>query len=138
VLPMIINGSRCSTTPDTGSLENMISADEAHRLGTKISGKGRQFEMGNGSKLTSLGTVRLKCSFARGEHQTTRQSFNVIENLVVPVIIGKTFLDISKTLTLHQHRLESVWITAKKALRVMHLNRPRQLMRCYVNGSLVY
>jgi hypothetical protein len=82
--------------------------------------------------------VRLKCAFALGERYVTRQSFNVIDNLVVPVIIGNAFLDISKTMTLHQHRLEAVWISAKKAFRVMHLSRPRQLVRCYVNGKLVH
>jgi hypothetical protein len=137
-LPMFINGLRYNTTADTGSQENAISADEARRLGLKIHGKGRRFLMGNGTETISLGSVRPKCAFALGDPHVTRQLFNVIENLAVPVIIGKTFLDISKTLTLHQHRLEAVWTTAKKAFRVMHLNRPRQLMRCYVNGNLVH
>jgi hypothetical protein len=138
ILPMFLNGSRYDTTPDTGSLENAISADEARRLRLKTTGRGRQFLMGNGSMAISLGVVRLKCAFALGESCVTRHSFHVIENLAVPVIIGKTFLDLSKTLTLHQHRLEAVWVSAKKAFRVMHLNRPRQLMRCYVNGELVH
>lgn len=138
LLPMFLKGSRYNTTPDTGSLENAISAEEARRLGLKITGRGRQFLMGNGSKTISLGTVRLKCAFALGERCVARLSFNVIDNLVVPVIIGKTFLDISKILTLHQHRLEAVWMSTKKAFRVMHLNRPRQLVRCYVNGKLVH
>lgn len=137
-LPMFLNGSRYDTTPDTGSLENAISADEVRRLGLKITGRKREFLLGNGSKSKSLGVVRLKCAFARGERCVTRQSFNVFDTLVVPVIIGKTFLDISQTMTLHRHRLEAVWMSAKKAFRVMHLNRPRQLVRCYVNGKLVH
>lgn len=137
-LPMFLNGSRYNTTPDTGSLENAISADEVRRLGLRITGKGQQFLLGNSSRTISLGIVRLKCAFALGERCVTRQSFNVIDNLIVPVIIGKRFLDISKTMTLHQHRLETVGISAKKPFRVMHLNRPRQLVRCYVNGKLVY
>ena len=137
-LPMFLNGSRYNTTPDTGSLENALSADEARRLGLKITGRGRQFLMGNGSTTISRGIVRLKCAFALGERCLTRQSFHVIDNLVVPVIIGKKFLDISETMTSNQHRLEAVWISAKKAFRVMHLNRPRQLVRCYVNGKLVH
>ena len=137
-LPMFLNGSRYNTTPDTGSLENAISTDEVRRLGLKITGRGRQFLMGDGRSTISRGIVHLKCAFARGERCLTRQSFNVIDNLVVPVIIGKKFLDISKTMTSHQHRLEAVWMSAKKAFRVMHLNRPRQLVRCYVNGKLVH
>jgi hypothetical protein len=137
-LPMLLNGCRYNTTPDTGSLENAISADEARRLRLKISGKGRQFLMGNGSRTISLGAVRLKCAFALGERCTTRQSFNVIENLTVPVIIGKAFLDIFKTMTLHQHRLEAIATSSRKDFRVMHLNRLRQLVRCYVNGKLVH
>jgi hypothetical protein len=137
-LPMFLDGSRYDTTPDTGSLENAISADETRRLGLKITAKGRQFLMGNGSMAISLGIVRIKCAFALGEPCVTWQSFNVIDNLAVPVIIGKAFLDLSKTMTLHQHRLEAVWTSAKKAFRVMHLNRPRQLVRCYVNGKLVH
>jgi hypothetical protein len=136
-LPMFLNGSRYDTTADTGSLENALSAHEARRLALQITGRGRRFLMGNGSMTISLGTVRLQCTFALGESCASWQSFNVIDNLAVPVIMGKAFLDLTKTLTLHQYRLEAVWMSAKKAFRVMHLNRPRQLMRCSVNGKPV-
>jgi hypothetical protein len=137
ILPMFLNGWRYDTIPDTGSLENAISAHHARRLRLRITGRGRQFLMGNGSMAISLGMVRLKCAFAVDESCTTWQSFNVIDNLAVPVIMGKTFLDRTKTLTLHQHRLEAVWMSAKTTFRAMYLNRPRQLMRCYVNGKPV-
>lgn len=137
-LPLFLNGLRYDTTPDTGSLENAISADEARRLGLKITGKGRQFLMGNGSLAISLGIVRLKCAFVLGERCRTRQSFNAIDNLAVPVIIGKNFLDTSKTMTLRQDRLETVFMAAKETFQVLHLRRPRQLVRCYVNGKLVH
>lgn len=137
-LPMFLNGLRYDTTPDTGSQENAISADEARRRGLKIFGRGRHFMMANGSRIISLGIVRLKCAFALGERCMTRQLFHVIDSLAVPVIIGKTFLDVSKTMTLHRHRLESVSNSTKKTFRVMHLNRPKQLIRCYVNGKLVH
>jgi hypothetical protein len=64
--------------------------------------------MANGSRIISLGIMRLKCAFALGERCATQKSFNVIGNLAVPVIIDKTFPDISKMVTLHQHRLEAV------------------------------
>jgi hypothetical protein len=94
--------------------------------------------MGNGTSTNSLGVVALTCAFAKGDPYTTLQPFNVIENLPVPVIMGKEFLNISKTLSLYQDRLEAVWTTAKKAFQVMHLDQPRQLLRCYVDGNLVY
>ena len=137
-LPMIINGSKYRTVPDTGSLENAISADEVRRLRLNFAGNIRQFVMGNGSTTMSLGSVSLKCAFARGDSHTTFQQFNVIENLAVPVIMGKKFLDDSKTLTSNQHRLEVIYTTAKKTFRLLHLDRPRQLLRCYVNGYLVH
>jgi hypothetical protein len=137
-LPMIINGSKYRTVPDTGSLENVISADEVRRLRLNFTGNIRQFVMGNGSTTTSLGSVSLKCAFAQGDSHTTFQQFNVIENLAVPVIMGKKFLDNSKTLTSYQHRLEVIYTMVKRTFRLLHLDRPRQLMRCYVNGSLVH
>jgi hypothetical protein len=137
-LPMIINGSKFRTVPDTGSLENAISADEVRRLRLNFTGNIRQFVMGNGSTTISLGSVSLKCAFAQGDSHTTFQQFNVIENLAVPVIMGKRFLDNSKTLTSNQHRLEVIYTTVKRTFRLLHLDRPRQLMRCYVNGSLVH
>src|SRR5277367_122477 len=105
-LPMVINGAKYRTVPDTGSLENAISADEVRRLRLNFTGNIRQFVMGNGSTTISLGSVSLKCAFAQGDSHTTFQKFNVIENLAVPVIMGKRFLDNSKTLTSNQHRLE--------------------------------
>lgn len=135
---MFLNGFLYNTTPDTGSLENAISADEVRRLQIKTSGSSRKFLMADGSRAVSLGTVRLKCAFARSKEGTTWQSFNVFDNLAVPVIIGKTFLDVSKTLTLHRDRLEIDLTSAKRFPRVMHLDQPRQLMRCFVNGKLVY
>lgn len=135
---MLINGLYYKTTPDTGSLENAISADEVRRLRLRISGSRRQFLMADGSPTVSLGMVRLKCAFARTKHIETWQSFNVFDKLAVPVIIGKTFLDDSKTLTLHQHRLEIGSASSEDCFRVMHLNQPRQLMHCFVNGKLVH
>ena len=67
--------------PDTGSLENAMSADEANRPGLKITRRGRQFLMGNGSKVISLRVVLLKCSFALGERCVTRLSSNVFDYL---------------------------------------------------------
>src|SRR2546421_6719881 len=63
-LPMIINGSKYRTVPDTGSLENPISADEVRRLQLTFTGNIRRFVMGNGSTTMSLGSVSLKCAFA--------------------------------------------------------------------------
>ena len=137
-LPIFLNGLRYNAIPDTGSVENAMSVDEASRLGLKITGTRRKFLIGNGRMVKSLGIVHLNCSFALGEPCMTWQPFNVFKNLTAPIIIGKTYLDISKTLTLHQHRLEKVWMSAKKAMRVMHLNRPKQLVRCYVNGGLAH
>lgn len=135
---MLLNGCLYKTTPDTGSSENAISADEVRRLRLDISGHRREFLMADGSRTLSLGNVRLECAFAQGEHCTTWQLFNVFDNLAVPVIIGKKFLDVSETLTLYQNRLDIDWTAPKNGFRVMHLSQPRQLMRCFVNGKLVH
>lgn len=135
---MFLNNLLYYTIPDTGSLENAISAEEVCRRGFNMSRSSRQFSMADGSKAVSVGMVRLKCAFARGKHGKTWQAFNVFDNLTVPVIIGKNFLDESKTLILHQNRLEIDSPPAKDFFRVMHLDQPRQLMRCFVNGKLVH
>ena len=135
---MFLNGFSYNTIPDTGSLENAISVDVVRRLRLSISGRKREFVMADGTKMASLGMARVACAFARSKDHRTHQSFNVFDNLAVPVIIGKTFLDTSKTLTLHQHRLETCRMSSKKSFRVMHLDRPRQLMQCCVNGKLVH
>lgn len=93
--------------------------------------------MGNGGKTKSLGPVYLKCAFAKGDQLPTRRLFHVFTKLAVKAIMGKKFLDNTKTPKEHQHRLEEVYTTAKTSLCVMHLSRPRQLMFCYVNGHLV-
>lgn len=135
---MVLNDLFYKTIPDIGSLENAISADEVRRLGLNIYGRRRVFSMADGSRTISLGKVRLKCEFALSNDTMTWQSFNVFNKLATPVIIGKTFLDISKTLTLHQNRLQIDWISSEDYSRVMFLNSPRQLMRCFVDGKLVH
>lgn len=135
---MFLNGFAYNTIPDTGSLENAILVDEVRRLRLNISGRRRKFVMADGSKMVSLGMVLVDCAFARSKDHRTRQSFNVFKNLAVPVIMGKKFLDTSKTLTRHQHRLKTCCTSSKKPVRVMHLNHSRQLLRCCVNGKLVH
>ena len=113
-LPLNFEGKRHLAIIDYGASENAISADEFRRRGLKITGKGREFEMANRQKTNSFGSVRLKTSFCRGAPEPTIQVFHVIEGLPVEYLVGRKFLDDTKTLTLHQDRLELVDSSMKR------------------------
>jgi hypothetical protein len=138
-LPIIIKGQQLDASADTGSDECGMPKDVADHLGLKVrSGPSdiKEFEGGNGRKIKSIGRATADCSFWNEPGRKLRCVFYVFERLIVPLIMGRKFLESTDTLTQHEDRLVD---RAPRAgpCRVMHLSRPKRRMRCYIDSDLV-
>jgi Helix-loop-helix DNA-binding domain len=138
-LPICIKGKKLDASADTGSDECCMPKDVADHFGLKVRCSPRdieEFEIGDGRKIKSIGRTTVDCSFWNEPGKNLRCVFYVFERLIVPLIMGREFLESTDTLTQHQNRL--VDRPPRTGLcRVMHLTRPKRRMRCYIDSELV-
>ncbi|RYP09344.1 hypothetical protein DL765_008490 [Monosporascus sp. GIB2] len=140
-LPIIIETSYVTACPDTGSDGNAMIEAKAQSLGLRIheDTAGTSFMLANGRRITSKGSASARCSFAKGGQQVFTIVFNIFANLATPVVIGKDFLETTETLTKHHDRLKlSTQLSVPSSPRILHLNPPRKLLRCFLNAEEVY
>ena len=109
-LPMIIGGKEIKAQHDSGAERtNFIDYDLASQLSLRLRNKKgdcKRFCMGNGKIVKALGRVKAICAFAK-EAQTKMECwFYVFDKLASPLIMGSQFLEKTKTLSDHVHRLE--------------------------------
>jgi hypothetical protein len=138
-LPISIKGQMLNASADTGSDECGMPKDVADHLGLKVrcaSSDIKEFEIGNGRKIKSIGRTTVNCSFWNEPSKKLRCVFYVFERLIVPLIMGRDFLERTDTLTQHQDRLVDR-APRTGPCRVMHLSRPKRRMRCYIDSDLV-
>jgi hypothetical protein len=138
-LPIGIKGKKLNASADTGSDECGMPKDIADQLGLKVrcaSSDIKEFEIGNGRKIKSIGRTTVDCSFWNEPGKKLRCVFYVFERLIVPLIMGRDFLERTDTLTQHQDRLVDR-APRTGPCRVMHLSRPKRRMRCYIDSDLV-
>jgi hypothetical protein len=140
-LPMKFGTKLIVAVADTGADINII----AHRLARKLRLKiHRQSEdrplvkVGNGQKVQGFGRVVLTCSFTKGMPCKMRQTFYVFSKLApsVQAVMGRAFLDDTKTLTVHRSRLRKRAPVANLP-RFMHINLPGKRLPCYLESQLV-
>ena len=67
----------------------------------------RDFAIGNGRKIVSIGCIMIGFSFANEKMKALKASFYVFRKITtnVALILGRDFLDTTETLTKHTHRL---------------------------------
>jgi hypothetical protein len=141
-LPMKFRNRLVVAVADTGSDINAVTRGLARRLKVKVrrSLQDQPFvKVGNGQKVQVYGQVVLTCSFAQGLPFKTRQTFNVFLRLAagVQAVMGRPFLDHTKTMTSHRSRLRQR-ISASSCPRIMHINMPRRRLACYLDSRLVF
>jgi hypothetical protein len=144
-LPMIIHGKQFSTQPDTGCAVNAITVEVAAQLECSYSGEPEDcpiFKTANGKAMTALGRTKLQCSFVGGAFGQMLRTFYIFPTLAtdVSVIMGKKFLDQTKTLTKYRRLLQERTKRASTAWRVMKVitvARQRNYLQCYLDSYLV-
>ena len=109
-LPMIIADKEIKAQHDSGAERgNFIGHDLASNLNLRLrteKGDCKRFCMGNGKIVKALGRVRAVCAFAKEAQTKMKCWFYVFDELASPLIMGSQFLEKTKTLSDHVHRLE--------------------------------
>ena len=109
-LPMIIGGKEIKAQHDSGAERaNFIDCDLASKLKLRLrnqKGDCKRFSMGNGKIVKALGRVKAVCAFAKEGQTKIKCTFYVFDELASPLIMGSRFLERTKTLSDHVHRLE--------------------------------
>lgn len=123
---------------DTGSEENIISADLARAIGFVIqepTSEKRQFMLPNGQIVEAIGQIDTLCSFGVQSSPLLASIpcvFNVFLKLATPMIMGMIFLEETETMTKYRERMVEIRKPNLQALQVFSINRPGKQLACYV------
>ena len=137
---MIIDGISCVSRADSGSEDNAMRVDMVQELGLNVDNDEkyqREFRIGNGKIIKSLGTVHAICSFANDQNLLLSCVFYVFASLVCPLLMGMAFLDQTETLSRNRHRLQPRLSPFNELSGFCTLNNPRRRLVCLANQELV-
>lgn len=136
-LPLGINGLTENAVVDTGAQENAMAESLAKRLRLPIHRAGKEaheFVNAVGKRITAIGYTHVPCSFQDRSQQTVTSRFWVFPKLVVPLVVGRKFLQSTETLTRFKHRLKDVVLSAGVPSRVLHMELPRWRINCTIDS----
>jgi hypothetical protein len=132
------------TRHDTGTEANHMSLELATKFGydidTNDASQG-QFQLPNGKIIKSIGKVTAQVQFAQGQKATVPSItcyFNVFQYLVLPVLMGMTFLDATETLTRYTSRLATLPTDWKRSLRLCAVGSAPNRVTCLLDGYIVW
>lgn len=139
MLPAFINGIACDALPDTMSSANVMTEEQAEKIGAKIDVTKRDtFTNACGRTFQSVGEAFASVAFPGEPSKVWRMCrFAVVKKCATPLIMGDDFLRMTETLTKFRHRLQKVVGRAKKLWRVCYLDAPRRMLNCLVGGQQV-
>lgn len=129
--------------PDSGADDNVIALEVANTLGLTIITEQedkKQFRLGNGKMVQSLGKVLASCNLALGDASTHRDLpvlFYVFKTLAAPLIMGMAFLQVTETLSRYRDRLIEQEVPQTSFLRLYSIDTPRRHLPCRLNDDLV-
>ncbi|KAM6535989.1 hypothetical protein FALCPG4_005512 [Fusarium falciforme] len=136
-VPGTINGVPINALPDWGSAVEAVSEDFARRHGLKIKATDTQsIRLLGGHIAESVGRIVGHFKF-QGEARVYRREFHVLRKSVYDLVLGRKFLDRTKTLTEYYHRIVKRFRPcAQKGRRLFLLDEsPKDRLRCTVNGA---
>ncbi|EXJ56301.1 uncharacterized protein A1O5_12568 [Cladophialophora psammophila CBS 110553] len=139
-----LNGYNESAVADTGAQENFISARLATRLKLHIWKQANapgsippQFINAVGQSMKVLGHVTVSCKFTHEAGETSENRFWVLPGLIVPLIVGRKFLEVTECLTKFRYRLRKATSSQQLSLRALHMELRRQRLNCRIGDQLV-
>ncbi|RSM03283.1 hypothetical protein CDV31_010559 [Fusarium ambrosium] len=135
-VPGTINGIPVEALPDWGSAIEAISEAFARQHGFSIDATGTQtIRLPGGNITESVGRVVGDFKFQR-ESDVYQCQFHVLRDSVFDLVLGRRFLDLTKTLTDFSHRIvERVRPCYQKGSRLFLMGEsPKDRLRCVVNG----
>ncbi|KPM43269.1 hypothetical protein AK830_g3254 [Neonectria ditissima] len=136
-VPGTINGVPVDALPDWGSAVEAVSKDFARRHGLKIKATNTQsIRLLQGHIVESVGRIVGHFKF-QGERRIYRREFHVLQRSVYDLVLGRQFLDQTKTLTEYCHRIvQRIRPCVQKGKQLFLLDEsPQERLRCTVNGA---
>lgn len=132
-----LNGVAVNAFPDTGSPFDAVSLSFAEQHEWDIEATETQsIPLPGGNAANVVGRVIGDFRF-HDDDRIHRREFKVLEKSVCDLILGRPFLDETKTFTQFRHRIvESVRPYTQHGNRLFLLDEsPTQQLRCHVNGA---
>jgi hypothetical protein len=129
-IPGRIGGILTAAFPDSGSSRDTVSHDfvKKHFSNHAINFKSVcDIKIPNGTMVQSLGELQLPFQF-EGESMAHIRSFAVLKTCVHDVVLGKTFLRITKTLTQFRNRLREKIIRCFGSRRIHLMGNPDEIL----------
>ncbi|KAI8683390.1 hypothetical protein NCS57_00003100 [Fusarium keratoplasticum] len=135
-VPGTINGIPVEALPDWGSAIEAISEAFARQHGFSIDATDTQtIRLPGGNTTESVGRTVGDFKFHR-ESDVYRCEFHVLRDSVFDLVLGRGFLDLTKTLTDFSHRIvERIRPCYQKGSRLFLMGEsPKDRLHCVVNG----
>lgn len=136
---MIIEGMTIVSRPDSGSEDNIISADVLSSLGLEMDTAQEHqkvYRVASGSLVRVLGRVMINnCTFASDSTLQLCCIFYVFKTLICPLLMGMSFLDETETLIKYRHRLQHRTVAQSGPMQLSSLNNPRRRLYCLANSQ---
>ncbi|KAL5351456.1 hypothetical protein ACLOAV_003315 [Pseudogymnoascus australis] len=124
--------------PDSGSEKNIISkacaVEHGFRIRHRKSKDIKQFEVGNGDIVWSIGRVFETVGLPGSPLWKKKRWFHVLENCPVPVVMGMEFLRKAEILTKYKDLLENCSVEMSNISSLLWIGSPRNRLRCTIDG----
>jgi hypothetical protein len=139
-LSLELQGQSHTALADTGSQENVMSAALAKELHLDVQTDHlttHSFVNAVGKRMKMAGHVTVDCRFSDEPHNPVSMKFWILEKIVVPLIVGRRFLEETSCLTRFRHRLRRMNVSRNLSPRVLHMEVPRLRLQCQVGDQLI-
>ncbi|EON68007.1 hypothetical protein W97_07154 [Coniosporium apollinis CBS 100218] len=133
-----LNGVPVSAFPDCGSDLDILSANFVAEHGLLINKATRHsIKLPNGKIIRSIGTVSSPFAF-KDEKTTYDRDFHVLPRSIHDIVLGRSFLKATQTLTKFMHRLKKKVVACSGLWKRLRLTgSPRQRVGGYLHGQWI-
>ena len=137
-IPLSMRNQEIYAFPDNGSELDIVSLRFAkkHQLAVNRADI-RTVVLPNGREISTMGTATLRFRF-KGEKESFRRTFHVLGSSIYDVVLGRSFLDATETLSTFMHRIKTKaasWCSKLPRVHLLGSIAPR--VTGSINGAFV-
>nr|KAK5447584.1 hypothetical protein LTR18_003165 [Exophiala xenobiotica] len=139
-LSLKLQGHSHTALADTGAQENVMSAALAKKLHLDVQTDHlttHSFENAVGKRMKVAGHATVDCRFSDEPHKPISMKFWILEKVVVPLIVGRRFLEETSCLTRFRYLLQRMNVFRNLSPRILHMEVPRLRLQCRVGDQLI-
>jgi len=141
VLRIVFDRDEHLACPDSGSEKNIISEDLANNLNLRILTRPKdikRFQLGNGKCVSSVSRVHVPVELPWTSLGPEKRWFYILQNCLVPLILGMLFLRQAKVLTVNRHRLKTCPKEFSNISSLLWIRTLQQRMKCSLDRRNLY